>query len=94
MYLSSTGVTTGQPGICNADEIGVELSCVVPPLPESLQVEIGMKGIPYDIIMDDAPGPGSEVELSASPNPKPERLLELTYVEESGSHITVMVSNI
>ena len=84
------------PVVCNASGDGTSLECVVPPLPTSLGV--GEGAVPYDIIMDAAPGPNASfvpaLQFTSSPNPNPVMLRESDqlYTPDSGDLIEISVS--
>ena len=85
------------PVVCNASGDGTSLECVVPPLPASLDVGEG-GAVPYNIIMDAAPGPNASfvpaLQFTSSPNPNPVMLRESDqmYTADSGDLIEILVS--
>ena len=82
---------------CNASRNGTSLTCLVPPLPASLNFG---EVVPYDIIMDAAPGPNvslvPELQLTLSPNPNPSmlRVSDQVYTPNSNELISIEVSNV
>ena len=89
-----------QSGVCIASDDGRALSCTVPPMPDYLAESFvnTLNDVPYDIIMDAAPGPNwislVELKLRASPNPLPEMIRKSfqSVVYNSGDFIEILVS--